>query len=1062
METVVYQVNMPDGSVINVELPPNRKQDAVLVAYSKYNQGKDQEFFDKAYFDEETGIKIPVLRARLSAAENNEEQERVIKEYVGSKGFTRDTRGRLAVTPYGQKRLARKGLFDEADISEKNIIIDENSFGLSDFADFAGIVGPVVGSIVALSPAGRVAKLFKNIGLGTSRFSNIAKSAIGSGAGEASEEIVELGLGQSDEKLQDIAFNVGVREPGLGAFGQGIGEAIGAGYRSLLGMKAPVDDINILREYVKGIVDPKKVKTLEGIRGRKLTPEEIKKEATIFGAPSQTSFGRPFGGRVQSAGETVFGRQKRMQDLKNIIEADGASMLDELGDYSLRFDDLTGRVEAGQITREAFEQKLNQLQKDRVKSIKELSELTKSSIKGIQQGSLSETPGTAAVGRAIFENLNESFVNFQKTAQDNYLKAQNAIFKPKSISGEEAVNSSVAETALRYDVDERVLFSQNPLLKRGLEDRFGVNLDNFNQLPDQIKREIKNTRFRDLNIGNVLVPDASAKIINVKPIRDAVKGFLEKRGSLRQALDSSYDLKGLLNYFPEDAIDIQQLFFIRSELSAFARANKGVSDSLTNFIGKISDNLDVISENLAQGGEIAAAILKRGASEASKNLVNRGSKLLREANVFYRSGMDAFDDTVVAKLLADYQKTGGLDIDKAFDFIVQKNRPERLKGFLQGFRKDADDLTKNIVDESKAQEIKNELAGKLLNRAITGAKDYDGIIQPVKLAKELDSYGTLLDDLFDEPSKLREMIKDLGRMTTPLNEDFIKLSENPSSLIRGYKDYFDSIEKINDLKKSNVFRDIQSATDQEVVEVLLKPRNASDINRVFEAVGPEKAQVLRQEAMRSLLNKVYKNSDLNDIRDVFNPETFKATLDNIGDESLTAFFGKNLSNSLREYSRRLSLVTKGEGGGPGNLIAGALAINAFNIATLPIVIQLGVMTTLFRNPSFVRLITNTDSGSVRTLINAINQYLLQTAPRLISEPLRDLEGQAISQVQASAQEILDNPNFRQDLQDINRSFQDVRSEIQLPEIQPVTLQQDGLAQDPAIRAAILSGQRSEV
>jgi hypothetical protein len=85
METVVYQVNMPDGSVINVELPPNRKQDAVLVAYSKYNQGKDQEFFDKAYFDEETGIKIPVLRARLSAAENNEEQERVIKNMLVAK-----------------------------------------------------------------------------------------------------------------------------------------------------------------------------------------------------------------------------------------------------------------------------------------------------------------------------------------------------------------------------------------------------------------------------------------------------------------------------------------------------------------------------------------------------------------------------------------------------------------------------------------------------------------------------------------------------------------------------------------------------------------------------------------------------------------------------------------------------------------------------------------------------------------------------------------------------------------------------------------------------------------
>ena len=34
----IYQVEMPDGSVINVELPEGRRDDAILVAYDIYNE----------------------------------------------------------------------------------------------------------------------------------------------------------------------------------------------------------------------------------------------------------------------------------------------------------------------------------------------------------------------------------------------------------------------------------------------------------------------------------------------------------------------------------------------------------------------------------------------------------------------------------------------------------------------------------------------------------------------------------------------------------------------------------------------------------------------------------------------------------------------------------------------------------------------------------------------------------------------------------------------------------------------------------------------------------------
>ena len=73
----IYQVEMPDGSVINVELPEGRRDDAILVAYDIYNENKNKDFVDQAYFEEDVGIRAPSIRAQLGLAENAVEQENV-------------------------------------------------------------------------------------------------------------------------------------------------------------------------------------------------------------------------------------------------------------------------------------------------------------------------------------------------------------------------------------------------------------------------------------------------------------------------------------------------------------------------------------------------------------------------------------------------------------------------------------------------------------------------------------------------------------------------------------------------------------------------------------------------------------------------------------------------------------------------------------------------------------------------------------------------------------------------------------------------------------------------
>ena len=125
------------------------------------------------------------------------------------------------------------------------------------------------------------------------------------------------------------------------------------------------------------------------------------------------------------------------------------------------------------------------------------------------------------------------------------------------------------------------------------------------------------------------------------------------------------------------------------------------------------------------------------------------------------------------------------------------------------------------------------------------------------------------------------------------------------------------------------------------------------------------------------------------------------------------------------------------------------------------------MQAIFKSPFLVRALTNTDPGSFRIIQNAINRYLSQVAPRQIVEEARDVERQAIEQLRTTADEISQREDVQKAIGDISRQVQDIRppvTAIELPEIQPTRLpdMQGSLAQDPAIRAAILTGQRSVV
>ena len=1113
----IYQVEMPDGSVINVELPEGRRDDAILVAYDIYNENKNKDFVDRAYFEEDVGIRAPSIRAELGLAESLKERENVLRGYVGSKGFTRDSRGRLAITPIGQERLVLKGLLREEDKSEKSIIIDEKGTTFADIADFSGIVGPVAGALSALTPGGRIIRFLNRFS--GDRFARTAAAALGSGAGEASEEAVESALGTSQESFGDIALNV-AGEAGLGATGQFVGEAVGAGYKSLLGINAPAETVDLLRAPLKGFVDPAKVRSLEKIRGRKLTPREIREEATVFGVPSQRAFEASFRGRVQAAGETIVGKEKRMRPLIEAEMAEGRQLLDKLGAYSLSFDDLVSKADAGALTKAQFEIKLKDLRQNRINAIERINELTKKSAKSINAGALSGVPGTGQAGEFVQQNLAQSYKSFMNAAENQYFQVQSSIFRPKTLTrdvnqiqqqfqrGEnmnildkylkqegkqtfdeltgasknaatrevqEAFDEAIADTTIkdivfREGTTLRLFLQKNP----HISERLGIRPNEIDQVLDNISdkglMDINDVFLKDV-IGSsapqvsrfVNLIGEEAQIINFKPIKDRLNNFINNNQILKKSLNAGEDLKDIKALTEmDDFINFTQLMKFKAETSALARANNSLPSTLTKELGVLGEKADDMLTDLARGGELATRLFKVGAEPRDIQKILDSTKLLKDANRFYKTGMDAFEVPLVTKLLSDYKRTGGLDIDQVFELIVKKDRPELLKSFLQGFRKTSDDLVESVVDPEQGLIIKQRLGGELLKKEIQAASNFDGTIDATKLARRLDSYGSTLDELFDNPKQVRSFIKDLGQITYKIDEDaLMKLSDNPSDLIKGYRGYLEAQEEVFNLKKSQLFRDITNATDEDVVDVLLTPRNASQIKEVFDVVGPEGSEALKTEAMRSIIRKMIKNSDANDFRDVFNPDVFRTTLDSIGDESLTAFFGRDLTKALRDYQSRIALIAAGEGGGAGTLIAGAVAINALNLAVLPTVIQLGVLQSMFKSPTIVRALTKTDRPALNMIMSFIGNYLRQVAPRQIGVELSDVGSQAVAQTQAEIEDIQARPEVQDAIFDLKSQTQDVAPSfnIDLPDISAVNIPlPNQLSNDPAVRAAILSGQ----
>ena len=200
---VIIQVRTPNDGVVKVRIAgdePTEEEVAKIKSqffgqqttqksssFRDLLQQSDAEKFDEG-FDYETGAPSGI-RALVSFGETEEEKEAILLKKLGKDAYTKDSKGRLALTPQGQSKVGMKP-------SDKNIVLEEKGTSWGDVADLAGILPETVGSV-----AGGI------LGLGAGPlglFTGALGAGAGAAAGQAVEEGIESLLGVQKQTLPEI------------------------------------------------------------------------------------------------------------------------------------------------------------------------------------------------------------------------------------------------------------------------------------------------------------------------------------------------------------------------------------------------------------------------------------------------------------------------------------------------------------------------------------------------------------------------------------------------------------------------------------------------------------------------------------------------------------------------------------------------------------------------------------------------------------------------------------------------------------------------------------------
>ena len=1016
-----FKVNISEGvsQIVEAENAAEARQKVK----AEIAKGAISPFYDKLYFDYETGVNYKGLRGKLGRTETEkeenkvlddlfnsikgiktaEDQDSVMENKVGNNGFVRNTKGQLALTPEGLEDLGlpvqQKKLADGS-IINLNTIIDENSFNLrtGDFADFSGIAGPIAGALTFLSPQLKVIKGLRALFGGNKVLANIFASGTGSAVGKAAEE--EIFDTQQGFQLQDRddLNNLYKSEFILGSIGQGLGEAVGGAYGLLLGRKAPQGDVRLLRQGNQGRVVTDVMK-LDRDLGREATEKEIKraiKDGKVgmldykF-VPSQATLKKQLPGKTQQIAEQVVGPARAKEanaylfgNLNYLLKAiDAHDVASNKYISQATKGGLDEQIQAARNALSLEEQNVTKILNDLLKDIQE---------DAFNVGDMTQLEGLEEVGTNIIETLQQARSQVVRTIGKSYdgvdQQFLNLMKIPTGGTKEEklvagALRDTIGRTQARYLKDARNILQQY---------------------------KESNSAWQ---LGGARDPDISANLINQidNILNDMEQKALTGKLDLRN-VRNSYDT--LKDYAEMSMVPTQLRRTLISVLNKFDdRRTLNIDDA--GVVTKGKQGADSIFTALEETGEVE---FKRNLAETLKGLnlgdnfalqpaqqkiINEAIQGLRGANKLSAKLLEPFDRTAINKVIEQGGR-GATNPDEVYLKLLEQGKTKDLQDLFKNLRSYDEYKRKLGKTSNKEQELKAQLRKRLFYNAgrvstdTSGPEDVIDFTAFARVIKKFEgenegkllalfedagggrSTGKLVLDSINQLAKLKPNIKpvDLKNLVNDFTTSGKGLgSEQGVVFVQQLSELAKASEKKLIFEANKAITDLPNKGVEETVQAIFRPRSGSNIEILKDTLKdtPEVFKDIQLASMQKLLSKSidFNYNGKGNITEIFKPGHLKSALETYGDETLEAMFGKEVTQGLKDFQRYIDLSTVGEigrGGSAGGLVAAGIAAGVVfaPLATLPTLAGLAVMRQLFSDPRFVGLMLKTDKGSISEAI----------------------------------------------------------------------------------------------
>ena len=1017
-----YKVNISDGVFefvdADTEDEAKKKVKAIIAT------GAISPFYDKLYFDYDTGVRgkferlvdkgteregdLRNLRAQLARAETPREQETVLENFVGSSGFTRNTKGQVALTPVGLEELGlpiqNRTLSDGTSIP-LNTVIDENDFGLQtgDLADFAGIAGPITGAITFMLPQARVIKGLTSLFGGRDRIARMFAAGTGSAVGKAGEEALDYQEGfqlQERDELKDLFGG----EFLFGSVGQGIGELFGLGYKLLLGRNAPAPDLRLNRQMALGR-SASDILKLDAQLGKEATERQIAKAVRdgrvakfdFKGIASQATLGAKLPGRLQDISEQVLGNT-RDKETAAYLRAEIDNLLGEIGGENALLQKSISDATKGSLD-EQVQASLQALRLKEQTVTQQLRKLLDDVVDdAIEVGNYADAPGRGALGQILQDNLGRARREVMIDLGTKY-RAVDGMFKQliskEGKSGAELGQAVALDRIIRNTIKKNVDDSL-ALVKQHKDADYFWGVNNRDELDGGIVSKIEQAL---LKLKDDVADDSVG--INLSHIRNA---YSKLNTISRDTLEASPERKVIIEIMRKlDDSRVKQNgeVFIPGQPDSILTQLE--IEGVEKFNVQLAHNM-----RMAGLGDDAASI---ELNENAVRQVNNAIKQLREANKIAAERMAPFDRLEIKKIISNSQK-GAHNADEVYKKVILNGERGDLEDIFKALR-DYDNYMVQAGKPANAERtLKSQLKKRLFADAFRASTDVvDESINFTQFAKEIKKferdYPGKLDVLFTDTATGKntaklvrdtiEQVNKIGPRIKPqdiknLVNDFttrrkgLSASDQGLAFVQGLKELAKASDERLKLEANRAISDLPLKGIDETVNIIFRPNANANIEILKNTVSPEVFTSIQQASMQKLLSKSIDINGKGRITDLFKAGNLKTALDSYGDETLEAMFGKELSQGLRNFQRQLDTLTKqeaGRGGAAGGLVAAgigaSLALNP--IAVLPSVLGLAVARRLFASPSFVSIVSKTDKGSIMTAIDMTEQALRQTLVR---------------------------------------------------------------------------------